>query len=245
MVIVTGAGRGIGRAHTLEFARQGAAVVVNDIGAELDGTGGSSSPAQEVVDEIVSASAARRSSTATTWPTGRARSGSSTPRSSTFGGLDVRRQQRRLRARPDVRERDRGRVGRGRARPPEGTLLRRRDGRPRTGVTRSKASGADAVDARIINTSSGAGLMGSVGQAAYSAAKAGIAGLTLVQAAELGRYGDHRERDRPVGPHADDRDGVRRDDGGAGRGVGRVRRHGARERLAAGRVAGLDRCRGT
>jgi NAD(P)-dependent dehydrogenase (short-subunit alcohol dehydrogenase family) len=45
------------------------------------------------------------------------------------------------------------------------------------------------VDARIINTSSGAGILGSVGQAAYSAAKAGIATLTLVQAAELGRYG--------------------------------------------------------
>jgi len=45
------------------------------------------------------------------------------------------------------------------------------------------------IDARIINTSSGAGLLGSVGQATYSAAKAGIAALTLVQAAELGRYG--------------------------------------------------------
>src|SRR5262249_48235706 len=53
----------------------------------------------------------------------------------------------------------------------------------------AKASGPDSVDARIINTSSGAGLMGSVGQAAYSAAKAGIAALTRVQAAELGRYG--------------------------------------------------------
>jgi hypothetical protein len=45
------------------------------------------------------------------------------------------------------------------------------------------------VDARIINTSSGAGLQGSVGQSTYSAAKGGIASLTLVQAAELGRYG--------------------------------------------------------
>jgi NAD(P)-dependent dehydrogenase (short-subunit alcohol dehydrogenase family) len=47
----------------------------------------------------------------------------------------------------------------------------------------------EEVDARIINTSSGAGVLGSVGQSSYSAAKAGIATLTLVQAAELGRYG--------------------------------------------------------
>src|SRR3954451_8212402 len=52
VVIITGAGRGLGRAHALAFARQGAKVVVNDIGAELDGTGGSLSPAAEVVEEI-------------------------------------------------------------------------------------------------------------------------------------------------------------------------------------------------
>ena len=50
--------------------------------------------------------------------------------------------------------------------------------------------------------------------------RAAIAALTLVQAAELGRYGDHRQRDRPVGPHPHDRDGVRRDDGGAAEGSG-------------------------
>ena len=54
---------------------------------------------------------------------------------------------------------------------------------------RDRTKAGDAVDARIINTSSGAGLLGSVGQGTYSAAKAGIAALTLVQAAELGRYG--------------------------------------------------------
>jgi NAD(P)-dependent dehydrogenase (short-subunit alcohol dehydrogenase family) len=54
---------------------------------------------------------------------------------------------------------------------------------------RAEAKAGRAVDARIINTSSGAGLQGSVGQGNYSAAKAGIAGLTLVAAAELARYG--------------------------------------------------------
>jgi NAD(P)-dependent dehydrogenase (short-subunit alcohol dehydrogenase family) len=54
---------------------------------------------------------------------------------------------------------------------------------------RARSKAGDAVDARIVNTSSGAGLMGSVGQGAYSAAKGGIAALTLVEAAEMARYG--------------------------------------------------------
>src|SRR5262249_59086696 len=52
VVIVTGAGRGIGRSHALEFARQGAKAVVNDVGAKEDGTGRSAGPAGEVVEEI-------------------------------------------------------------------------------------------------------------------------------------------------------------------------------------------------
>jgi NAD(P)-dependent dehydrogenase (short-subunit alcohol dehydrogenase family) len=54
---------------------------------------------------------------------------------------------------------------------------------------REQSKAGNAVDARIINTSSGAGLMGSVGQGNYSAAKAGIVGVTLVASAELARYG--------------------------------------------------------
>jgi NAD(P)-dependent dehydrogenase (short-subunit alcohol dehydrogenase family) len=54
---------------------------------------------------------------------------------------------------------------------------------------REQSKAGEPVDARIVNTSSGAGLMGSVGQGAYSAAKAGIAALTLVESAEFGRYG--------------------------------------------------------
>src|SRR6476661_6711694 len=53
IVIITGSGRGIGRAHALAFAREGARVVVNDLGVAADGTGGDHSPAQQVVEEIV------------------------------------------------------------------------------------------------------------------------------------------------------------------------------------------------
>ena len=55
VVIVTGAGRGIGREHALELARAGATVVVNDLGGAVDGTGGDAGPAQRVVDEISAA----------------------------------------------------------------------------------------------------------------------------------------------------------------------------------------------
>ncbi len=75
----------------------------------------------------------------------------------------------------------------GRARHPEGSLLRRCVTLPRTGA--SAVKGGETPDARIVNTSSGAGLMGSVGQANYAAAKAGIAAMTIIAAVELARYG--------------------------------------------------------
>jgi NAD(P)-dependent dehydrogenase (short-subunit alcohol dehydrogenase family) len=80
---------------------------------------------------------------------------------------------------------------------------------------RARSKAGETVDARIINTSSGAGLQGSVGQATYSAAKAGIAALTLVAAARWA-HRRHRQRDRAVGAHPDDRDRVRRHDGHPG-----------------------------
>ena len=88
VVIVTGAGRGLGREHALEFARQGARVVVNDYGTALDGGGRASEVAEAVVAEI-KRSAERPSPTPMTLPTGPARRHSSSTAVDTFGRLDT------------------------------------------------------------------------------------------------------------------------------------------------------------
>ncbi len=185
VVIVTGAGRGLGRGHALEFARQGAKVVVNDIGAELDGTGGSLSPAAEVVEEIRSGGgeAVVNGDDVADWA-GAQRIVKTAIDS--FGRLDVVVNNAGF-------VRDRMFVN---ATEDEWDAVLRVHLKGHFCVARWAASywrdqtkAGETVDARIINTSSGAGMLGSVGQAAYSAAKGGIASLTLVQAGELGRYG--------------------------------------------------------
>jgi NAD(P)-dependent dehydrogenase (short-subunit alcohol dehydrogenase family) len=185
VVVVTGAGRGIGRAHALEFARQGAKVVVNDVGAELDGTGGSASPAREVVDEIVGAGgeAVVNGEDVADWDGARRLVGTAVD---AFGRLDVLVNNAgvvRDRMVVSCEEHEFDAVVRVHL---KGHLATARFAAEHW---RARAKAGEAVDARIVNTSSGAGLAGSVGQAVYSAAKAGIAALTLVQAAELGRYG--------------------------------------------------------
>ena len=185
VVIVTGAGRGIGRGHALEFARQGAKVVVNDLGAELDGTGSSSGPAGEVVDEIRAAggeAVANGEDVADFEGGGRMVQAAL----DAFGRLDVVVNNAGF-------LRDRMFVS---ATEEEWDAVIRVHlkghfcvARHACAHWREQSKAGEAVDARIINTSSGAGLQGSVGQSTYSAAKGGIASLTLVQAAELGRYG--------------------------------------------------------
>ena len=185
VVIVTGAGRGIGRAHALEFARQGAKVVVNDLGAELDGTGGSSGPAGQVVDAIraMGGEAVANGADVADWAQAE---GLVATAIDTFGRLDVLVNNAgflRDRMLANTSEEEWDAVIRvhlkGHFVPTRHAVAHWRE--------RSKAG--DEVDARIVNTSSGAGLMGSVGQGNYAAAKAGIATLTLVEAAEFGRYG--------------------------------------------------------
>jgi NAD(P)-dependent dehydrogenase (short-subunit alcohol dehydrogenase family) len=186
VVIVTGAGRGLGRAHALAFAAEGARVVVNDIGAELDGTGGSISPAAEVVAEIEAAGgqAIVNGDDVADWAGAQRMVEQAVE---VFGGLDVVVNNAgfvRDRMFVSCSEEEWDAVVRVHL---KGHFCVARHAAA-WWRDRAKATGAP-VDARIVNTSSGAGILGSIGQSSYSAAKAGIATLTLIQAAELGRYG--------------------------------------------------------
>jgi NAD(P)-dependent dehydrogenase (short-subunit alcohol dehydrogenase family) len=167
------------------FARQGAKVVVNDIGAELDGTGGSRSPASAVVALIRDAGgeAVVNGDDVADWEGAQRLVGTAV---STFGGLDVVVNNAGF-----VRDRMFANAGEDEWDAVVRVHLKGHFcvARWAAAYWRDQTKAGATVDARLINTSSGAGLMGSVGQAAYSAAKAGIAGLTMVQAAELGRYG--------------------------------------------------------
>jgi NAD(P)-dependent dehydrogenase (short-subunit alcohol dehydrogenase family) len=185
VVIVTGAGRGIGRGHALEFGRQGAKVVVNDLGAEADGTGGSTGPAGEVVELIRAAGgeAVANGDDVADWDGAQRLVQTAVD---AFGRLDVLVNNAgflRDRMIVSTSEEEWDAVIR--------VHLKGHFAPTRFAAAywREQQKAGESVDARVINTSSGAGLLGSVGQGTYSAAKAGIAALTMVESAELGRYG--------------------------------------------------------
>ena len=184
VVIVTGAGRGIGKEHALAFAKEGAKVVVNDLGATPDGQGNSSHPANQVVDLIrnMGGEAIANSANVADWDETKTMVEQAI---STFGRLDVLVNNAgfvrdRMLVSTSVEEWD----------AVINVHLRGHFCPTRHAIDywRAMSKQGEPVDARIINTTSGAGLLGSVGQGTYSAAKAGIAALTLVEAAELGRY---------------------------------------------------------
>ncbi|WP_329321814.1 SDR family oxidoreductase [Streptomyces sp. NBC_01262] len=185
VVVITGAGRGLGRAHALAFAAQGAQVVVNDLGVGLDGAGASAGPAHEVVGEIraLGGQAVADGSDIAT-PEG-ARTLIATALDA-FGRLDTLVNNAgflRDRMLVNLDEDEWDAVMRVHL---KGHFLPLKYA---AAHWRAEAKGGRMPNARVINTSSGAGLLGSVGQGNYSAAKAGILGLTLVAAAELARYG--------------------------------------------------------
>ncbi|MER7991146.1 SDR family oxidoreductase [Streptomyces noursei] len=182
---VTGAGRGLGRAHALALAAEGAAVVVNDLGVTADGAGASDGPAQQVVEEIRAHGGQAVAHTGDITTDDGARTLVTTALDA-FGRLDALVNNAgflRDRMLVNLTEDDWDAVLRVHL---KGHFLPLKHA---AAHWRAETKAGRTPDARVVNTSSGAGLLGSVGQGNYSAAKAGILGLTLVAAAELGRYG--------------------------------------------------------
>jgi len=185
VAIVTGAGRGIGREHALALAAAGAKVVVNDLGGTLAGEGSDLSPAQQVVAEIEAAggrATADGENVADFAGAGRMVEHAV----SEFGRLDILVNNAgilRDRMLVNMSEEEWDAVItvhlKGHFAPTRHAAAHWRE--------RSKAG--EELRARVINTSSPSGVFGNVGQTNYGAAKAGIAGFTLIAAQELARYG--------------------------------------------------------
>jgi NAD(P)-dependent dehydrogenase (short-subunit alcohol dehydrogenase family) len=185
VVVITGAGRGIGREHALAFAKEGARIVVNDLGGATDGSGSDAGPAQQVVEELraLGAEAIANTDNVADWD-GAQRLISSALE--TFGALDVVVNNAGI-------LRDRMFVN---MTPEEwdsviAVHLRGTFAVSRHAVDywRARAKAGEMNDARIINTSSPSGIFGNIGQANYGAAKAGIATFTQILADELQRLG--------------------------------------------------------
>jgi NAD(P)-dependent dehydrogenase (short-subunit alcohol dehydrogenase family) len=185
VAIVTGAGRGIGRAHALALAEAGARLVVNDLGASLAGQGGDLSPAQQVVQEIEALggqAVADGANVADFEQAGRMVQTAI----DTFGRLDILVNNAGI-----LRDRMLVNMTEDEWDSVIAVHLKGHFAPMRHAAAhwRERAKAGDDVHGRVINTSSPSGVFGNIGQSNYGAAKAGIAGLTIIAAQELQRYG--------------------------------------------------------
>jgi NAD(P)-dependent dehydrogenase (short-subunit alcohol dehydrogenase family) len=185
VAIITGAGRGIGREHSLLFAQEGAKVVVNDLGGAIDGSGDDRSPAQQVVDEIKAAGgeAVANTDNVADWEGGRQLINTAVE---AFGDVNVLINNAGI-------LRDRMLVSMEEAEWDSVIHVHLKGHFVPTHWAanhwREQSKAGKEVDAAIVNTSSTSGLIGNPGQANYGAAKAGIAAFTIIAAQELQRYG--------------------------------------------------------
>jgi NAD(P)-dependent dehydrogenase (short-subunit alcohol dehydrogenase family) len=185
VAIITGAGRGIGREHALMMAEQGAKIVVNDLGAEMDGSGGATGPAGEVVEEIkgMGGEAVVNGDDVSDWEGAQRMVNQAVE---TFGGLDILVNNAgilRDRMLTNMTEEEWDAVIKVHL---KGTFA---PARWAAAYWRERSKNGEENDARIINTTSPSGIYGNVGQTNYGAAKAGIASFTVISALELARYG--------------------------------------------------------
>lgn len=185
VAVITGAGRGIGREEALLFAKEGAKVVVNDVGAAVDGSGSDLSPAEQVVKEITEAGgeAVANGANVTSFEETKALLQQAVDE---FGALNVVVNNAgilRDRMIFNMAEDEWDAVM---AVHLKGTFNCTRHA---ASMWRKKAKAGEEIYGRIINTASPSGLFGNVGQSNYGAAKAGIAGFTIIVAQELEKYG--------------------------------------------------------
>lgn len=195
VAIITGAGRGIGREHALLFAREGARVVVNDLGGANDGAGADTTPAQAVVDEITAAGgdAVANTDNVATWAGAQALVDQAVD---AFGGLDVLVNNAGILRDgfiPGMTEDQWDAVITVHLKGHFAMLQRA------SAYWKAETKAGRQPLASVVNTASGSGItLPNAGQANYGAAKAGIAALTLVAAEELARYGVRANAIAPV-----------------------------------------------
>lgn len=185
VVLVTGAGRGIGREEALLFAQEGASVVVNDLGGARTGEGADAGPAQEVVDEIVAAGGKAIANTddCSSWAGGEAMVNQAIAEFGTIDVLICNAGILRDKMSFNMTEEEWDAVINVHL---KGTFA---PSRWAAAYWREQSKAGKPVSGRIINTTSVSGIYGNPGQTNYGAAKAGIAAFTNIAALELARYG--------------------------------------------------------